>query len=416
MNTKSIIALAAFSASLTWQVGAQIYDTNNNYVQIFAGSGVSSYLEGQGAQAMFNNPAAVVSDTSSNLFVLDIGNQRIRKITPSGSTSTFVGGGAGSLPGYGTGVSLGGISFGSMAIDSSNTIGITCFNSNFGNGGLLRIYSNGYVEFLSFSGMNNSSGICVDSGNNIYFSASGGNQIFRLAANGTLTFVAGNGSSGTTDGNGIYASFANPRALAVDAANNVYVWDVGSHLIRRIDTSQNVTTIAGSGTASDIDGYGTGAGFSSIYSMTVDYKGNVIMACGSSIRKMSASTNVTTIAGSFSQNSYANGLGALARFSGASGVCLSQGMMFVADSNNHRIRQISFDPQPQQVADSNLGIHNYAGITISGLVGRTYQIQSSPDQTNWTARATLLLTSNPYLWFDLNPISGSKFYRAFLLP
>lgn len=303
-----------------------------------------------------------------------------------------------------------------MVIDHSNIISIACFNTVISSGGILRVYTDGYVEFLSFSGMNQSSGICVDSGNNLYYSTAGGNQIFRLAANGTLTFVAGNGSSGTTDGNGIFASFNNPRALAVDAANNVYVWDFGSHLIRRIDQSQNVTTIAGNGTASDVDGQGTGARFSSIYAMTVDNNGNIIMACGSSIRKMSAATNVTTIAGSFSQSSYANGLGALARFSGATGVWLSQGKMFVADSNNQRIRQISFDPQPELVPDSNLGIHNYAGITITGLVGRTYQIQSSPNMTNWTPRATLLLTASPYLWFDLNPVSGNKFYRAWLLP
>lgn len=415
MKTKTSIAILAVAAMTTWHAGAQIYDTNNNYVQIFAGSGQASYLEAQGTLAMFNYPSAVVVDTSSNLFVIDSGNRRIRKITPDGDTSAFVGGGAGSLPGYGTSVSLGS-SFGAMVIDHSNIISIAC-RDNRGTGGLMRIYNNGYAEFLTFPGMNESSGLCVDSGNNLYFSTSGGNQIFRLAANGTLTFVAGNGSSGTTDGNGFFASFYDPRALAVDAAKNVYVWDAGSHLIRRIDQSQNVTSIAGSiGSTSDVDGQGMSARFSSISAMTVDNNGNVIMACGSSIRKMSASTNVTTIAGSFSQYSYANGLGALARFNSATGVWLSQGMMWVADSGNHRIRQISSDPQPQVVADSNLGIHNYAGITITGLVGRTYQIQSSPDTTNWTPRATLLLTASPYLWFDLNPISGNKFYRALLLP
>src|ERR1043166_4638239 len=82
--------LVAIALALAGQAEGQIYDTNNNYVQIFAGSGVASYLEGQGTQAMFNQPSAVVADTSSNLFVLDSGNRRIRRITPSGSTSTFV--------------------------------------------------------------------------------------------------------------------------------------------------------------------------------------------------------------------------------------------------------------------------------------------------------------------------------------
>ena len=150
--------------------------------------------------------------------------------------------------------------------------------------------------------------------------------------------------------------------------------------------------------------------------MTADNNGNIIMACGSSIRRMSAGTYVTTIAGSFSQNSYANGVGALARFNGANEVSLSQGMMFVADSGNNRIRQISFDPQPQQVSESNLSIRNYAGVTITGLVGRAYQVQSSSNMTNWTTRTTILLPSSPYLWFDQTPIAGNKFYRSFLLP
>jgi hypothetical protein len=194
------------------------------------------------------------------------------------------------------------------------------------------------------------------------------------------------------------------------------VWDTGNNKIRRIDQSQNVTTIAGNGVSGNADGTGLNTEFSGIRSMCVDDWGNVIMACGSCIRKMTAATNVVTMAGSFSQTSYANGAGALARFNGAYGVCLSQGMVFVADQNNQRIRVISFNPQPQPVTGGNLAINTYAGVTITGLVGRTYQVQSSPNMTNWTTRATLLLNSSPYLWFDQNPVSGSKFYRAFLLP
>jgi len=177
-----------------------------------------------------------------------------------------------------------------------------------------------------------------------------------------------------------------------------------------------VTTIAGNGSSTDADGTGLNAQFSGISEMCADDWGNVIMACSSSIRKMTAATNVVTMAGSFSQTSYANGAGALARFNGAYGVCLSEGMVFVADQNNQRIRVISFNPQPQPVTGGNLAINTYAGVTIAGLVGRTYQIQSSVNMTNWTTRATLLLNSSPCLWFDQNPVIGNKFYRAFLLP
>src|SRR4051812_32283344 len=114
-------ALAVFiSIRCCWYATAQNYDTNNVVVQTFAGSGFSGYLDGQGTQTMFNNPLAIAADTSSNLFVMDYYNFRIRKITPDGTVSTFAGGGPGSLPGYGTNVSL--PSAVTMTIDHSNTL------------------------------------------------------------------------------------------------------------------------------------------------------------------------------------------------------------------------------------------------------------------------------------------------------
>ena len=122
------------------------------------------------------------------------------------------------------------------------------------------------------------------------------------------------------------------------------------------------------------------------------------------------------MAGSFTQTGYTNGAGNLARFNGADGVCISGGTIYVADSSNQRIRSITNNPQSQVVSGANLGIGTFAGVTITGIVGRTYQIQSSPDLNTWTTRATVLLTSSPYLWIDQNPIAGNKFYQAVLLP
>jgi sugar lactone lactonase YvrE len=416
MKPTKIISLVAVAALLGWHASAQNYDTNGDYVQTFAGSGFSGYLDGVGQLTMFNYPNAIVADSSSNLFVLDSGNYRIRKIAPDGTVSTFAGGGGGGLPGYGTNVSLFS-SFGSMTIDHSNALWII---SGFS---LLRIGSNAYVSNIVLNGLSGSSGVCVDSGNNIYYSTYNGNQIYRWRTNGVLELFAGSGNSGAIDGNGIFTSFSNPSALAADAADNIYVWDSGNNLIRRIDQSRNVTTLAGIfNHSSNADGVGTNATFYGISSMCSDNAGNIYIALGlggspgSYIRKMNAQTNVVTMAGSFTQTGYTNGAGKLARFGGAQGVCISGGTIYVADSSNQRIRSITNNPQPQTVSGANLGIGTFAGITITGLVGRTYQIQTSPDMNAWTTRATLLLTSSPYLWIDQNPVSGNKFYRALLLP
>jgi hypothetical protein len=131
---------------------------------------------------------------------------------------------------------------------------------------------------------------------------------------------------------------------------------------------------------------------------------------------MDAATNVVTVAGSFGQSGYANGVGDLALFNTASGVCLSGGTIYVADSANERIRSITYNPAALPVSPANLQLNTYPGLQIVGTVGRAYQVQASPDMTNWTTRTTLLLTSSPYLWIDQDPVSGNKFYRAMLLP
>ena len=91
-------------------------------------------------------------------------------------------------------------------------------------------------------------------------------------------------------------------------------------------------------------------------------------------------------------------------------------MIFIADSGNNRIRNIAFNPQSQVSPPANLQLNTYPGLQITGTVGRTYQIQTSPDLSSWTTAATLLLNSSPYLWIDQNPVSGNKYYRAVLLP
>ena len=241
---------------------------------------------------------------------------------------------------------------------------------------------------------------------------------------------------GSVDGNGIFSSFYEPAALTCDEADNIYVWDSGNTLIRKINQNRDVFTIAGGDgsfsvggpyVGSDIDGVGTNAGFYAIGGMCVDNLGNLILACpgkssnglvvtGSSIRKMTATASVVTLAGSFTQSGYTNGAGGLARFSGADGVCMIGGTIDVADSSNQRIRSITQNPTAQIVTGANLGIRTFTGVTITGIVGRTYQIQASPDLNTWSTIATVLLNRSPYLWIAQNPMNGNKFYRALLLP
>jgi len=406
---------------LAGEATAQIYDTNNVMVSTFAGYGIPGYVDGQGLLTAFNNPIQIVSDTASNLYVWDNGNQRVRKITPDGTVSTFAGGGS-YTEGYGTNVSLAWGQITAMGIDHNNLIWLVMPNNYyFGNFSyLLTINTNGYTSIAN-GGLTNltaASGICFDSANNLYYS--GGNRIYRYnPVTGIAMPFAGSGAYGYFDGQGtLLTAFANPMGLACDQADNIYVWDSGNRLIRRIDQQQNVTTVAGSGpyTYSENDGVGTNAGITVVSSMFFDHGGNLYLACNTCVRKMDAQTNVTTLAGDFYQSGYNNGPGNTALFSSATGGCSSQGTVFVADGNNNRIRNITFNAQGQPVAPAKLQLKAYPGVQITGSIGHTYQIQSSPDMTTWNSVATVLLNSSPYLWIDQNPIAGNKFYRAVMLP
>lgn len=415
------VSIASALIVLAGQTQAQIYDTNNDVVSTFAGYGIPAYVDGQGLLTAFNDPTQIVSDTASNLYVWDNLNQRIRKITPDGAVSTFAGGGS-YLDGYGTNVSLSWGQVSAMAIDHNNLIWLVMGNASFnGVTYLVTVDTNAYVSIVNggLTNMTSSSGICFDSANNLYYS--GGNRIYRYdPGTGTVAPFAGSGVSGYFDGQGtLLTAFSNPTALACDQADNLYVWDAYNYRIRRVNQLQDVTTVAGSGSFyyyTQADGVGTNAIFNVVNSMFVDDAGNLYLVCGNCVRKMNAQTNVTTLAGSFNQTGFNNGSGNGALFNSATGGCFSHGMVFVADSGNNRIRNISFNAQGQPVAPANLQLNTYPGLQITGAIGRTYQIQSSPDLTNWNGVATVLLNSSPYLWIDQNPIAGNQFYRAVMLP
>lgn len=143
MKNKIITGFITFAAMLTWQATAQIYDTNNEVVQTFAGFGIPGLIDGQGQLTEFSTPTQIVSDTASNLYVWDSGNFRIRKITANGTVSSLAGGGT-LFEGYGTNVSFNSYGpIGSIAIDHANTIWILAQYYIYTY--LLNIGTNGYV-------------------------------------------------------------------------------------------------------------------------------------------------------------------------------------------------------------------------------------------------------------------------------
>ncbi len=188
-------------------------------------------------------------------------------------------------------------------------------------------------------------GIVMDSRSNLYITHTLEHRILKIDSTGEVVVFAGS-SRGYQDGEGETAQFYQPHGLAIDEDDNLYIADTNNHRIRKIEPSGRVSTIAGSGIAGAIDGQGTSAQFNQPQGVAVDRDGNLYIAdtLNHRIRKIDATGQVTTIAGS--QRGYLDGRGTDARFNFVFAIVISpQNVLYVADSNNNRIRAI--DPMGQ---------------------------------------------------------------------
>ena len=182
------------------------------------------------------------------------------------------------------------------------------------------------------------------------------------AATQVSDFAGRQGVQGNVDNTtGTNAEFSGPCGLAVsDDGNTLYVADYNSHRIRAIDlasANKAVSTIAGSGT---LGGYADGAGGTARFKRPCGLAvsaGTLYVADSENHRIRAidlASKTVSTIAGSGTLGGYAVGAGAAARFDTPTDITLSGTTLYVADSKNHRIRAID-------IASANKTVRTIAG-------------------------------------------------------
>ncbi|MFM2075102.1 MAG: hypothetical protein RJB34_1407 [Pseudomonadota bacterium] len=332
------------STSNITNVGVSCKSGNGGNVTTLAGSS-SGYADGQSTAAKFNAPSGVAVDSVGNVYVADTSNHMIRKIDSSGNVTTLAGSSNGYADGQGTAAKFN-RPFG-VAVDSAGNV----YVADTSNHKIRKIDSSGNVTTLAGSSNSYADGqgtaakfsypygVTVDSAGNVYVADSSNNKIRKIDSSGNVTTLAGS-SNGYADGQGTAVMFSYPSGVAVDSAGNVYVADSSNNKIRKIDSSGNVTTLAGS-SFGYADDQGTAAKFDSPAGVAVDSTGNVYVSdyYNHKIRKIDSSGKVTTLAGSSS--GYADGLGMTAKFLYPYGVAAdSAGNVYVADRNNNRIRVI----------------------------------------------------------------------------
>ncbi len=306
--------------------------------------------------ARFNAPTRAVQDTSGNLFVVDALNHTIRKVTPAGAITTFAGTASSTGTADGTGAAARFNTPIAAVVDSSGNLfvtdqlnhtirkitpagAVTTFAGTAGSiGG-----TDGTGNAARFAGP---SGIAIDASDNLYVSEFYGYTIRKITPAAVVTTLAGTyGSPGSVDGTGAAARFTGPNSLAVDSAGNVFVADSFNHTIRHITPAGVVTTFAGTaGTSGTTDGTGSAARFNTPRDVAVDATGTlyVVDSVNHTIRQITAAAVVTTLAGSAGNFGTADGTGAAARFNAPYGILIANSStLYVSDTFNHAIRRLT---------------------------------------------------------------------------
>jgi sugar lactone lactonase YvrE len=289
---------------------AYVADSDNNTIRKITPQGIVTTLAGtpgvagstNGAvgSALFNAPSGAAMDSSGNLYVADNGNYEIRMISSSGIVSTLAG--SAGQPGTTDGT-------GSAA--------------------------------LFFDPQN----LALDGNGNIYVVDGKADTVRKVViATGAVTTLAGSpGLTGTSDGTGSGARFNDPAGVGTDSNGNVYVADSGNNTIRMVTPAGVVTTLAGSaGSSGSADGTGSSARFNSPYGVAVDSSGNIYVADSGNdtIREISPSMAVSTIAGAAGQGENVDGLAASARFNMPGDIAVdSADVLYIADTNNNTVRR-----------------------------------------------------------------------------
>jgi hypothetical protein len=402
-----------------------VFRLSNGIVSVVAGNTRPGYSGdgGPAADAQLNNPGGLAVDDSGNLYISDLNNFVVRKVSVDGTILTFAGNGSPNVSGDGGPATSAGLgimvcpplddcySAGALAVDglgnlyieetaairkvspdgAINTVsGVTvdpayCWDVSIaadrtgnlyvpGFGSIRRVAVDGSVTALPGFSVDVERGtyVAADRGGNLYITDTGYHQIRKLTAGGAITTIAGNGTAGYSGdgGTATKASLWYPTGVAVDTVGNAYTFDAGSLHMRKVTGGGTITTFAGNGSPRYAGDGGPATGAQLLPTgVAVDLAGNVYVSEGQysplnpidRVRKISPNGVITTYAGN-------NQIGFLGDGGPATKAELyfpeglasdTLGDLYIADTQNHRVRKVTPDGTITTVAGN--GVRGYSG-------------------------------------------------------
>jgi uncharacterized protein (TIGR03437 family) len=334
---------------MSWSAAGQTHT-----ISTFAGGGLPVNIPGRSASLDVNAPQFVAADQTGNVYFVDQ-NSVLRLDATTGVLTLAAGNGT---PGFSgdngpaTSAQLDGPS--GVAVDSAGNLYIADTNNQ-----CIRKVSNGVITTVAGNGMRGFSGdngpatsaqldhpygLAVDSAGNLYV-ADTNNQRIRKVSNGVIATVTGTGTRGSGGDNGpaTSAQLANPYGVAVDSAGSLYIADSSNNRIRKV-SNRAIATVAGNGTPgfSGDNGPATSAHLAYPQGVAVDSAGNLYIADTNNnrIRRVSNGVIATVAGGGASLGD--NGPAASAQLANPEGVAVdSAGNLYIADTSDSRIRKVS---------------------------------------------------------------------------
>jgi hypothetical protein len=308
---------APSGVAIDGQGNVYIADTNNTRVRKVSPGGTISTFAGTGevgfsgdggpaTSAKLYAPSGVAIDGQGNVYIADTGNNRVRKVSPGGTITTFAGGGKPGVLGDGGPATsatlrkpLG------AALDGQGNVYI----ADYENMRVRKVSPGGTITTIAGTGVQGFSGdggpaisaqlrfpygVAVDGQRNIYIADTNNNRVRKVSPTGTITTFAGTGEVGNS-GDGGPATSARlqlPWGVAVDGQRNVYIGG-GNSFVRKVDPGGTISTFAGGGRASPGDGGpATAAALAAVRGVAVDGKGSVYFAEDGRVRKVTAGASV----------------------------------------------------------------------------------------------------------------------------